>query len=270
MTLRTQAAASAAEFHALHSSPLLLPNAWDVLSARLSEQAGARAIATTSAGMCWAAGLPDGGVMRRDELVPMVARIVAAVAVPVSVDIEGGYGDVAATVESMADLGVAGINLEDSADGVLLPQAEAMANISQARQAAERTGVPLFVNARLDGLLCGDAGGWDAVRVRAEQAWRAGADGIFVPGLADADRIAELASAVPLPVNVMIGAGSPPVSELVAAGARRVSTGMAAAQAAYGVVRAVATEMLSGAGSGGLRSLDGGVDYGELNGLLSA
>jgi 2-methylisocitrate lyase-like PEP mutase family enzyme len=221
-------------FRDRHSSgePLVLPNAWDAASARVIEQAGAEAIATTSAGVAWSLGYPDGDHLQAEDAVAVVARIVRVVDVPVTADIESGYGDVTTTVKMVADAGAVGINIEDGAE----PQPQ---RIADARAASG----DLFVNARIDTFLFG-VGGVDETVRRARAYLDAGADGIFVPGVVDLDIIRELVERIPAPLNVMAGPGAPPVSELASAGVRRVSVGAAIPVAAYSLVASSAAEIL--------------------------
>lgn len=186
------------------SSPLILVNAWDAASARLIEAAGAPAVATTSAGVAWSLGLPDGDALTRSAAVAALRRIVDAVSVPVSADIEGGYADpsggVARTVDEVLDAGAVGINIED---GFLSP-AEFAARIAEARRTADRAGVALFINARTDVFLrpAESTGARIAEAIeRGRRYVEAGADGVFVPGAADAASIAALVSGLPAPVN---------------------------------------------------------------------
>lgn len=261
----------AATFHGLHdhrSRPLVLVNVWDAASARLVEDAGATAIATTSAGVAWSLGRPDGNTLTRAEAMDAVARIAASVSVPVTVDIESGYADdadgVARTVDAVLEAGAVGINIED---GRLHPDALAD-RIGAARRAADRAGVPLFVNARTDVHLAGLV---DPERLLAETLERArryrgaGADGVFVPGVRDVETIRALVESIDGPLNVMAGPGSPTVAELARLGVARISLGPAVAQAAYAVVRQATAELRT---TGTYDSLAGGVDYADLNALF--
>ena len=234
----------------LTGAPLVLPNAWDAASARIIERAGAEAVATTSAGVAWSLGVPDGDRLDVDEAVAAVARIVRAVDVPVTADIESGYGDVARTVRLVRDAGAVGINIEDG-------PAAAPERIVAARAA----GGDLFVNARIDTFLL-SVGGVDETVARAKAYVDAGADGVFVPGVSDRDVIAELVSRIPAPVNVMAGPGAPPVAELAELGVRRVSVGPAIAAAAYSLAAAAAEEIL---GSGTYDRSAAALTYGDLN-----
>ncbi|WP_329551813.1 isocitrate lyase/PEP mutase family protein [Streptomyces sp. NBC_00696] len=268
-TLRDRALA----FRALHvpGRPLVLPNAWDAASARIVEDTGAAAVATTSAGVAWALGVPDGDLLGRERAVAAVARIAASVAVPVSADIESGFAEdpagVADTVRAVLAAGAVGVNIEDAlygGEGVLRPVAEQAERIAAAREAADAEGVPLFVNARIDTFLRG-AGGVDATLERAAAFRAAGADGIFVPGTVEPGTVKELADGIDAPLNVLVGPGAPPVAELAALGVARVSAGSSVALAAYAVVRRAARELLD---TGTYGEQTGGLGYGELNSLL--
>ena len=217
--------AKAAALRALHGGGIfVLPNAWDAGSAVMIAAAGAQAIATTSAGVSWSLGRPDGQNLSREEAVAAVARIAAAVDLPVTADIEGGYGsdpaDVAATVAAVIEAGAVGINLEDSGapgGGLFDPAAQA-ARIRAARAAAADAGLPeLVINARTDVFLFQigqPEGRLDDVLARAAAYAAAGADSLFVPGLLDLGTLATLTGAVALPVNVMVGPGAPDVAAL--------------------------------------------------------
>ncbi|MDQ0994114.1 isocitrate lyase/phosphoenolpyruvate mutase family protein [Streptomyces sp. V3I7] len=270
-TLRDRALA----FRSLHvpGRPLVLPNAWDAMSARLAEDAGAAAVATTSAGLAWAVGVADGDHLDRGRALDALARITAAVRVPVSADIESGYAEdpagVADTVRAVLAAGAVGVNIEDALQeagaGPLRPVAEQAERIAAAREAADKEGVPLYVNARVDTFLRG-AGGVDLTLERAAAYRAAGADGIFVPGVVDPGTVKALADGTDAPLNVMAGPGAPAVPVLAGLGVARVSAGPALAQAAYAVARRAARELLD---TGTYGALAGGLDYGELNTLLT-
>jgi 2-methylisocitrate lyase-like PEP mutase family enzyme len=276
--MMTSTAEKAATFRSLHvkGSPLLLPNAWDVASARVVEAAGAAAVATTSAGVAWSLGAADGDRLDRDRLTDLVARIVAAVDVPVSVDIETGYADdpggVAETVRSMVEAGAVGVNLEDGWHGGREPLRSVTAQcerLAAARGAADTGGPAFFLNARTDVYMGGVAD--PAARLaealdRATAYLAAGADGIFVPGVVDFEVVAKLAGELTAPLNVLGGPHASSVAELARAGVARISLGPFVAEAAYAVAKRVTEELL---GSGGYASLAGALSYGELNGLLA-
>ncbi|MER6374326.1 isocitrate lyase/PEP mutase family protein [Streptomyces mirabilis] len=290
MTNQNPTHETALAFRALHipGRPLVLPNAWDTASARLVEEAGAAAVATTSAGLAWDLGTADGDRLDRDRALGAVARVAAAVRVPVSADIESGYAKDAAgvgdTVRAVLAAGAVGVNIEDAlygreggggegddgedagdgGRGPLRPVAEQAERIAAARAAADAAGVPLFINARIDTVLRG-AGGVEETLERAAAFLAAGADGIFVPGVVDPGTVKSLVAGVEGPLNVLAGPGAPSVAELAALGVARISTGSSIAQAAHAVVRRAARELLS---AGTYDSLTGGLDYVELNTLL--
>ncbi|RZQ61934.1 isocitrate lyase/PEP mutase family protein [Amycolatopsis suaedae] len=272
--------AAAAALRSFHSedAPLVLPNAWDALSALLAVRAGARAVGTTSAGVAWALGYQDGALASdpntrpgRDVVIEAVARIARVVDVPVTADIEDGYGpdpaDVAATVERVVGAGAVGINLEDTTfrhDALLDPAAFA-GRLRAAREAAERAGLTgLVVNARTDVFLVG-GGNLDEAVERGRVYAEAGADCLFVPGLLNLDALATLTAAVPLPVNAMAVPGGPTVGEFAAAGVRRVSVGSAIQQAAYAAARACTGELLT---SGTYTTFADALDLREISTLL--
>ncbi|MFE0424132.1 isocitrate lyase/phosphoenolpyruvate mutase family protein [Streptomyces sp. NPDC058953] len=261
----------AEDFHALHTPgrPLLLANAWDALSARIAAAEGARAIATTSAGVAWTLGAPDGDLVDTGIALEAAARIVAAVpGLPVTVDIEGGYAPDAAgvgdTIRRVLAIGAVGVNIEDGTR----PHDEHVRRIAAARAAADTAGVRLFVNARIDVYLAGLAAPDDRLAEslrRAAACVDAGADGVFVPGVSDPATVRELAAGVRAPLNVLVGAGAPPVAELAAAGAARISTGSSVALATYARMRDLTHELLT---EGTVRGAADGYAYADVNALL--
>jgi 2-methylisocitrate lyase-like PEP mutase family enzyme len=262
---------------ALHAAGvLILPNAWDAGSATMIALAGAQAIATTSGGIAWSLGRSDGQRLTRAEMIERVRQIAAAVTIPVTADIENGYGpspeDAAVTIAAAIEAGAVGVNIEDSRapGGPLFDPAEQAERIRAARAASASAGLPgLFINARTDVFLYGigaPEARLDDVLARADVYAETGADGLFVPGLTDLQAITELATASPLPVNVMAGPGAPPVSELAAAGVRRVSIGTAITQAAYTLTKRTATELLT---TGSYAELEQGLDFGTINNMFA-
>lgn len=244
----------------------VLPNAWDAGSARILEQVGFPAIATTSAGIAWSFGVPDGEALPPDRMFERIAEIVAAVAVPVTADLEAGYGETAAdvgeTVARAVALGIAGGNIEDARSGGLLPVEEAVDRLGAARAAAPRG--TFMLNARTDAYFAGTTG--DPFTETVERAHRylaAGADGIFVPGVRDEDTIRRLVHAVPAPLNIVAGLTTPviPVPLLFSLGVRRVSVGGSIARAAFTAVEQAGRELLS---EGTLGFLDGASSYAEM------
>lgn len=251
---------------------LVLPNAWDVVTARLVEKAGFHAVATSSAAVAWSLGYPDGERIPRDETLAVAARIARAVRVPVTADLEGGYGDPASTVEFALAAGVVGANLEDaSSDGKspLVDVEEAAERIRQARYAADRAGVAFFINARTDVFLrdVGDpASRLEHAIERGNAYCAAGADGIFVPGVEDAQTIAVLAREIPAPLNVLARAITPSVAELERLGVARVSMGSGVAAIALTAVRDAVADVRD---RGTFACLGETMKYVEYNGLFT-
>jgi 2-methylisocitrate lyase-like PEP mutase family enzyme len=269
--------AKAESLRSLHGEGVLvLPNAWDAGSAAVIAAAGAKAIATTSGGVAWSLGSTDGQGLTREEMVEQVRRIAGAVDVPVTADVEGGYGptpeDVAKTVEGVVEAGGVGVNIEDSQapGGPLFTAEEQAERLRAGRAAAEKAGLPeLVINVRTDVFLFGigePEGRLDDVIARATAYAEAGADSLFVPGLIDLDVLATLVKATSLPVNVMAWPGAPTVAEFEAVGVRRVSLGTGVAQAAYAVAQRATTEALT---KGTYDGLAESVDYGTLNGYFA-
>ena len=225
-------------FASLHvaGEPLVLFNAWDAGSARAVAGAGAKAIATGSWSVAAAHGCDDGERLPRALAMDNLRRIVAAVELPVTVDLERGYGDspdaVAATVAAALEAGAVGCNLEDgiAADGSLRAVADQAARLAAARAEAGRAGVELFVNARTDVFFQKPADAHDAAMAgaaleRARAYADAGANGLFVPGLVSDALIARVAEASPLPVNIMVMPATPPRARLAELGVARISHG---------------------------------------------
>ncbi|QSI28466.1 isocitrate lyase/phosphoenolpyruvate mutase family protein [Variovorax sp. RKNM96] len=265
-------------FHRLHAgpAPLVLVNAWDAVSARIVERAGAKAIATTSAGIAWALGYSDGERVPVDELLAATARICRVADVPVTVDIERGFGDstqaVCDVVRALIDMGAAGVNIEDGT----LPGTRELAPpeiLCERIEALRRLDARFFINARTDTYFVANddpAARYEDTLRRARLYASAGADGIFVPGMSKLDEIAGLAAAVPLPVNVYAGhTQAPSVAVLAGAGARRISLGCGPLQAALRLLDRIAAEAFDG-GDAGFRAMGAGMlSAGEINGLFS-
>jgi 2-methylisocitrate lyase-like PEP mutase family enzyme len=267
-------------FRAMHQAPpiLLLPNAWDAVSARLFAKAGARAIATTSAGIAATLGYPDGEKVPRDEMLEVVARIARVVDVPVTADIEAGYAaspdDLAETIRAVIDAGAIGFNLEDATGNSSRPLYEAeqqIARIRAARLAGERAGVRVVINARTDVYLAkvGDPAERSAETVRRANAYReAGADCLFVPGVTDLATLTELASKIAGPLNVLAGLGMPSTGELQRIGVARLSVGSAIMRATLATAREAANELLQKGTYSGF--LDRNIPYDEINELMKS
>ena len=218
-------ARKAEAFRALHTSgtPLVLFNIWDAGSAKAVAMNGAQAIATSSWSVAAAHGFVDGERISLELAVDNLRRIVCATELPVTADLESGYGDVGETVALAIQAGAVGCNLEDSrpADGSLREIAEQCARIREARRSAEA----FFINARTDVFLQPGENRLAEAIARSRAYAAAGADGIFAPGLEDIEGISRLVESSPLPVNIMVGDRTPTLSELAARGVARVSHG---------------------------------------------
>jgi 2-methylisocitrate lyase-like PEP mutase family enzyme len=260
--------------------PLLLPNAWDVVSARLFQHAGFSAVATTSAGIAWSLGYPDGEHIPREEMLAVVARIAHALDVPVTADLEAGYGpapeDVAETVRGAIAAGAVGMNLEDSRSGdgasaasPLLDTAAQIERVAAARATADAAGISFVVNARTDVFLRRVGAPEERVRLAAERAnaYRAaGADVLFVPGVADAATIGQLVREIAGPLNILATAGVPDLAELARLGVARVSVGGGPYRTALATVARSAAELRRTGRFATL--LAGDLTHAELNALV--
>lgn len=257
-------------FKSLHSSGIFtMPNAWDAGSARMLAGAGFPAIGTTSAGIAFAAGLPDHQRLDRDKMVARVAEIAAAVNVPVSADLEAGYGiepsHVAQTVRMAITAGAVGCNIEDlgnSASELLAPDLAAK-RVAAAREAADHAGLPFTITARTDAFLTKHPDAL-AESIRRGQAFRnAGADCFFVPGISDLETITTLVKSVELPLTVVMGltGNALTAEQLQSAGVRRISIGGSLARACFGLIGRAAKEMRE---AGTFRFADEQVPHNEL------
>jgi 2-methylisocitrate lyase-like PEP mutase family enzyme len=257
-------AAKAETLRALHvpGEPLVLLNAWDAASAVLIARAGAKAIATTSAGAANALGYPDGQVISRGQMLAMVEPIARAVELPVTADLEAGYGDTAeaaaATAHGLLDAGAVGLNLEDTADAgddPLLSIESFTGKIAAIRSVAAERGVPIVLNARTD-VFIGEVGDPATRLERAIERGRAylsaGADCIFVPAVLEPAVIEALVERIGGPVSVLAGPGSPTLTELADLGVARVSVGSGPYRATLALALKMAEEAYS---QGTLRSM---------------
>lgn len=257
------------QFRDLHAEGLLiLPNAWDAGSAAVMKAAGAKAIATTSAGCAWSLGWPDGDALPPERAVQMCEDVVRAVpGLPVSVDFEGGYSDdpaeVAALAARVVEAGAAGINIEDGdGDAVVLA-----AKIAAIRA---RVGPELFINARCDLWLrgVGEAGGRvDEAARRAALYAEAGSDGFFAPGVTDPEAISALVDRVAQPLNLLAMPGLPDAARLRALGVRRLSAGSGISSAVYGRAKTLSEGFLAD-GRFEPMSADA-LGWGEMNALMT-
>ena len=261
-----------------HSRILLLPNAWDAMSARVIEEAGARAIATTSAGVAFSVGYPDGEAIPRDEMIAAIARIARVVTVPVTADIESGFAhdarELAETVRRVIDAGAVGINLEDQVhDGTprLYDLDVAVERVRTARETADSIGVPLVINARTDVYLLGigepDTRFEHAVR-RANAYRAAGADCLFLPAVTRRADIERIVSALKGPLNVLAFPGIPTIPELERLGVARLSVGTRLTLSAMSALQRTVKELLS---TGTYESmLEGATTFADANRLMAS
>jgi len=251
---KAEQAAKAEAFRALHRGPplLLMANAWDAVSARIFETEGFAAVATTSGGVSWALGYADGEAAPWDEVVGQTARIARAVAVPVTADIEAGFGAtpeaVGRSISDIIEAGAVGVNLEDGISGLtpIRTVEDAVARIRAAREAARTAGVPIVINARTDLYIknIGDeASRFDEAVARGRAYLAAGADCVYPIGLRDPATMGRLAKALDAPININVRAGSPSVAELEALGVKRASTATAIPLMAMGLVRQLAEQL---------------------------
>src|ERR1700733_13230674 len=240
----------AEKFRALHKADdiLILPNVWDAGSAKVIEDAGAKAIATSSAGVAWALGFQDGDVLPPRLLADLARRITDAISVPLSVDFEGGYtknpAKIGENLKPILDAGAVGINIED---GESTPDLLAK-KIEKARQAAENAGVNVFLNARTDVFLAEIGSPESRVGETIDRAARyrdAGADGIFIPGLCEPSAIKTIVPEVKMPVNVMAYPGLPSAKELKKLGVHRLSSGTSIPQEIWNRVGELAKGFLA-------------------------
>ena len=278
MDLRVQAQ-KAEQLRKLHHGPriLVLPNAWDVSSARVLEQLGYPAIATTSAGIAFSLGYRDGQRISRNEMLDVVRRIARAVRVPVTADMEAGYGitveDLAETAQAVVEAGAVGVNLEDvTKDDQSSPVDKALqvAKIRRVREVSTSLGVPLVVNARTDVYVMptGDPATRFDRTVERLLAYRdAGADCLFAPGVHERQTIEDLVRALAAPLNVLLGPGSPSLADLEKIGVARASLGSAVMRATLGLVRRIGNQLLERSGT--YQSiLDGALPYAEVTQLM--
>lgn len=274
MDMETQKAKAEA-FRAMHRGAriLLLPNAWDAASARVFAGSGFGAIATTSAGIAFSLGYPDGQRISREEMLGVVRRIAAAVAVPVTADVEAGYGnrpeDAARTTREVAAAGAVGMNLEDASHDPLQPLFDLTLQVERVKAVLEAAQeVPMVLNARTDVYLLQletPEKRYDAALRRLAAYRDAGADCVFVPGLGDAATIARLVKDLQCPVNILVGPGFPSVPELHKLGVARVSVGSSAMRATLGLVKRIAEELKN---TGTYGALEGAIAFADLNRMM--
>jgi len=278
MDIKAQAA-MAEKLRKLHFGPriLALPNAWDVVSARILEELGHLAIATSSAAIAFSLGYPDGQRISRSEMLNAVARITQAVRVPVTADLESGYGktpeEIGEFTKAMVAAGAVGLNFEDITGDDESSHVELglqLRKIRAIRETSEALGVSVVINARTDIYLMpiGPAGTRFERAVERLRAYReAGADCLFVPGLCDRETIERLVKAIGAPLNILASQGCPSLGELEKLGVARVSAGSSAMRAAMGAFQRVAKDWLAHGSYDSLTQVT--IPYAELNGMMA-
>jgi 2-methylisocitrate lyase-like PEP mutase family enzyme len=268
--------AKAHAFRGLHHGPkiLVLPNVWDVASALILEEAGFGAMATTSAGIAFSLGYPDGEKISREEMLARVARIARAIKLPVTADVEAGYGDrpedAAETARGVIEAGAVGMNLEDGLDrhGQLVDLSLQLEKIRAAREIALKSGVLLVLNARTDVYLeqiGAPETRYDATVLRLLAYRDAGADCVFAPGLRDAETISRLVRDLQCPLNILAGPGSLSTLELEKLGVARASLGSGPMRATLGLVRRMVAELKT---TGTYAALEGAPSHADVNRMM--
>jgi 2-methylisocitrate lyase-like PEP mutase family enzyme len=272
-------AGKAERLRKLHHGPriLVLANAWDVASARLMEEAGFPAIATTSSGVAGSLGYPDGQRISREEMLEVVTRIARAVRVPVTADMEAGYGttveEMIETAKAVVTAGAVGMNLEDVTgddESSLVDIALQAEKIRAICAISSSLGVPLVVNARTDIFLIpiGEAATRFERTVERLRAYReAGAGCVFAPGVRDRETISKLVKAVGAPLNILLTPGCPSLGELEKMGVARASAGSAVMRATLGLVQRIGKELME---KGTYESLfEGAVPFADVNRMMA-
>ncbi|HEV2397835.1 MAG TPA: isocitrate lyase/phosphoenolpyruvate mutase family protein [Candidatus Sulfotelmatobacter sp.] len=266
-------------FRALHSQPepLVLVNVWDIASARIIEELGFPALATTSAGIAFSKGFPDGQKFPPEQMISAVAEIAQSVQVPVTADAEAGYGSTpesaARTAREVILAGAVGMNFEDATGVVERPLADVSLQVERIRairEAAIEVGVPLVLNARTDVYLLqvGDPGSRYEEAVKRLRAYReAGADCVFAPGIRDPETIGRLVSDLACPLNILAVPGSLSIPELAALRVKRISLGSGPMRAAMGLLRRLGQEVKA---KGTYSNMEGAPSHAEMNQLMAA
>jgi len=278
MNIKAQAE-KAEKLRKLHHGPriLALPNAWDAVSARILEELGYPAIATSSAAVAFSLGYPDGQRISRREMLEVVTRIAHAVKVPVTADMESGYGlspeEIAETTKQLVASGAVGLNFEDITGDDESSHVELglqVKKIRAIRDTSAALGVPLVINARTDVYLMpiGPAATRFERTVERLRAYRdAGADCLFAPGVCDPEIIAKLVTALGAPLNILVSQGCPSLDDLEKMGVARASAGSSAMRAAMGAFQRVAKDWLAHGSYDSLQQVT--VPYPELNSMMA-
>lgn len=259
-----------------HEAKILgLANVWDAASAVIIQQAGFPALATSSAGIAFSLGYPDGQKITRAEMLAAVQRIVSCENIPVTADVEAGYGDrpedIADTTRGVLEAGAVGLNLEDATGDDANPLVDLslqLEKIRAVREVADHAGVPLVLNARTDIYLLevGEAAKRYERTLQRLVAFRdAGASCLFIPGVKDVETIRRFVQDLKFPINILGGPGAPPVLELEKLKVARVSLGSSVMRGTLGHLQRIATELKI---SGSYTALEGAPSFAEMNRLL--
>jgi 2-methylisocitrate lyase-like PEP mutase family enzyme len=270
----SEQAAKAEKLRRLHHGPkiLVLPNAWDAASARIFEDAGFPAIATTSAGVAFSLGYPDGQFIPHDEMLAAVKKIASSVRVPLTADLEAGYDDIAKTAMSAIEGGAVGLNIEDmdyAGDGRLISTAQQVEKIRTVRRVGDSLGVRLVINARTDQYLAeiGEPSTrFERACERLHAYIEAGADCVFAPGVTDDATIARLVAELKFPLNVLAQPPSPSVPRLQDLGVARVSIGAGIMRATMGLTQRAAKELRESGTYGAM--FEGAISWDAANRLF--
>ena len=279
MTDKKSQAAKAEQLRKLHHGPriLVLPNVSDVASARVLEELGYPAIATSSAGVAALQGYPDGQRISRQEMLEVVGRIASAVRVPVTADMEAGYGstagDIVETARAVVAAGAVGMNLEDVTGEDESSQVATALQVEKIRTICEVSrslGVSLVINARTDVYLMPigpEATRFERTVERLRAYRKAGADSLFVPGVRDPEIIGKLVKALEAPLNILVSPGCPTIPELEKIGVARASVGSGLTRAMLGLARSIGKELME---SGTYTSLfDGAISFADVNQMMA-
>lgn len=275
-TQRALATAFRDRHTAKSTGPLVLPNSWDAASTLVYEAAGFDAVGTSSAGIAASLGVPDGEHLSRDAMLAVVDRIAHSVGIPVSADVEAGYGDtpeaVSETVTATIDAGTVGVNLEDGTgdpDAPLVDVDHHCEKLRAARRAADDAGVPIVINGRTDVFWSNvgdEADRLDRAIERANAYADAGSDCLFVPGVTDAETIEALVDGIHGPLNVLGGPGAPPIPDLADLGVARVSVGSGPMRATLGYLQEICRELTT---TGTYTTMSDAIPYEDLTQLLA-
>ena len=227
------------KFHSLHHQPkaFLLGNVWNANSARIYEDNGIEALGTSSYAIADTLGYPDGGVIPFAELLFMVNRIIKSISIPLSVDIEAGHGksveEIIGNIESLVDLGVVGINIEDSLDRQLRPENSFFEILNKISDGLTKRNIRVFINVRVDPFLLNSPNPIAETISRITLYQQCDIQGIFVPGILSVEEIKQIVSITKLPLNLLMSTGLPPMDILSNLGVKRVSLGANAYRTIY-------------------------------------